>query len=281
MAELTFNAYIINNKVEKIEKEEIIEFYKKIKSDKTEYFTFDDKGSSIAVELLHDSLKENYLFIGFRTGRDTNYSEDVLDISKLRPDQNPRKKEQVELQDYRFVYIDFIKQITLISYGAKGIFEKIITKNNYHWTLTEIRVSLEDFIQTTNIINQIRLASGKNLFYDAASVVKEVDSLQATGLNVEHYELIMDVKLTGSLKEKVIRYFTNEYSEGKYEKLVIVGDKDGSFEKIFNKDTFTHKLVIEVEYEEKSGYNYEEIIDKVKQAMDSTTYFTNNNSGNN
>ncbi|WP_164546330.1 hypothetical protein, partial [Acinetobacter junii] len=128
---------------------------------------------------------------------------------------------------------------------------------------------------------QIWLASGKNLFYDAASVVKEVDSLQATGLNVEHYELVMDVKLTGSLKEEVIRYFTNEYSEGKYEKLVIVGDKDGSFEKIFNKDTFTHKLFIEVEYEEKSGYNYEEIIDKVKQAMDSTTFFTNNNSGNN
>ncbi|MDT2741780.1 hypothetical protein [Lactococcus garvieae] len=109
---------------------------------------------------------EKYLFIDFRFGNAEPRADKVTNIVSKTERENPRTKEEAELRNQLFVYIDYQYECLFLSNRQyRKLVEKILKeKLNLKFTIKTIISDIDEFISKINKVNELQFTSTEDLF---------------------------------------------------------------------------------------------------------------------
>jgi len=201
-----------------------------------------------------------------RYGKQHPYVDTVLNKDTESIEKNPKTEKQVELNHQFFVMYDAVAKDFYLSNTQKAsAIEAFIGKShNCIAILKSFLKTPEEFFNEVGVISKARLVSKTDLFNQTGNNFGiEPDPVNIFGFDAPskwdltaHYD---NKKPTKEFINKITNIFNNRQN-GSVEKLICQGYSDGGIEKIFNIDSFTHKLELTGCRQSNEVYDEDEVL---------------------
>ena len=175
---------------------------------------------------------------------------------KVHSKPNTRQPNEIEPKNQVFAFYDTEKDYFYLSDSRKqGYFEELFNLATADigvtWEFLKVYKTAREFLATIRSIKKVTLVSEKDLFnqgdYDFP-VIKNFGSASSYELNVDFTPGQITERAVWALEE-----LTGYVKQGRYQKLICVGDAGGDLERVFNSETFVERIWIHVSKNESDG----------------------------
>jgi|SRR3989339_1229258 len=246
MSNLTFSAFqlIIDKKVPNIG--EFLEY-------KEEQYDTNDNIYRITTQ----KIDNTYYWIYMEYGGELPYGEKVYDKEKSEILNNPRTKNQAELNKQLFCLYDFYLNIFYISDGRKkGFLEEYLKhKLSKDTVIKRFFKSPQEFVDYVKTIESISFTSKHNLFSINNDIFGDPKDIFGLG-QPENFK--MDIayngrKVTENFKTKFFNLLSKK-DNSEIQSLVCIGKDDNKMEAIFDISSFTQTVPLSLKKDELGKY---------------------------
>jgi len=206
------------------------------------------------------AIDENYFWITSKYGSD-NWGEEVIDKKSNTIKPNPRGVDEPELNKQLFVLFDLASnELYLSDFNKKNIIQELLkSKITNNVEIKNFYKDPDEFIKKIRDIKSIAFLARNNLFNVTGGVfdiLRDPKTIYGLGLPEKLY-----VKADFSKVAKT-EDFINQFkkmvewkSSCQADKFVCVGYDDNKIEQIFNPDSFTSKIKLELEADKNGFYD--------------------------
>lgn len=175
---------------------------------------------------------------------------------KVHSKPNTRQPNEIEPKNQVFAFYDTEKDYFYLSDSRKqGYFEELFNLATLDigvtWEFLKVYKTAREFLATIQSIKKVTLVSEKDLFnredYEFP-LIKNFGSPSSYELNVDFEQ--------GKITDQVVwalEKLTGYVKQGRYQKLICVGDAGGDLERVFNSETFVERIWIHVSKNESDG----------------------------
>lgn len=169
---------------------------------------------------------------------------------------NTRQPNEVEPKNQVFAFYDIENDYFYLSDSRKqGYFEDIFNLATQaigiRWEFLKVYKSPREFLATIRSVKRITLVSEKNLFNQSDyefPLLSEFGDASSYELNVDFSANQITDRLVFALEA-----LTGFVKNGRYQKLICVGDAGGDLERVFNTETFVERILVQVSKNESNG----------------------------
>lgn len=175
---------------------------------------------------------------------------------KVHSKPNTRQPNEIEPKNQVFAFYDTEKDYFYLSDSRKqGYFEELFNLATLDigvtWEFLKVYKTAREFLATIQSIKKVTLVSEKDLFnredYEFP-LIKNFGSPSSYELNVDFEQ--------GKITDQVVwalEKLTGYVKQGRYQKLICVGDAGGDLERVFNSETFVERIQVHVSKNESNG----------------------------
>lgn len=247
MSNLTFSAFqlIVDEKVPKI-----IDF------DEYKDEQYDTKDNIYRATT--EKIENKFYWMYMEYGGELPYGEKVYDKEKSAILDNPRTKNQAELNKQFFCLYDFEQHTFYISDGRKkGFLEEYLKyKLSKYIAIKRFFKSPEEFIEYVKTIESISFTSKKNLFSINNDIFGGPNDIFGLG---QPENLRMDISYNGRnvteiFKTKFFEFISRKESS-EIQSLVCIGKDDNKVEAIFDISSFTQTVPLSIKKDDFGKYD--------------------------
>jgi len=244
----------------------VIDEKKPIINDFLEYeekkYTKDNNVYKITTKKIEDS----FYWIYIEYGTFLPYSEEVYDKNSSEIINNPRNKNQTELNHQLFCCYDAKENVFYISNSQKKSFVELYLQSELKKSCIIKRFfkNKEDFINQIKSISQISFTSKKNLFSINNDIFSDDNDVFGLG-QPEDFKIQIDYS-NKKITEKFKNYFNEILSfntDNKIDSLVCIGKDDKNIESIFDIKSFTQTRKINIKKDEFGRFNQDNVLDEL------------------
>lgn len=203
--------------------------------------------------------ESGYVWFAFDYGKPNPIDDKLTNIITGDKKDNQRQNDEVELTNQLFIMYYFKNNTLYISNNQKKtLFEKVLLdKLERKFNVKNHYLSKEDFIKTIKSINKISFTEVKDLFSQDSKKRQALIDLTGTD-SPERFSL----EANYSKKTEIINFIRSLLeSKSKYEidSLIIQGTDENDFNFIFNVESFTQKISINVDKEDNGKFDSEKV----------------------
>lgn len=209
---------------------------------------FDYEKDEKTIFRAHVIKHKDHIFIEFRYGNAEPRADKVTNVVDKTERENPRKKEEAELRNQLFVYIDYEKEWLFLSNRQyKKFFEKILEeKLGLNFTIKTIISDIDEFIGKISKVGELQFTSTEDLFSHNQAQRNALADLTGTSAPTR---LTLKTEYKGAQFKGVLpflRSLNNEAKRHALKGLVIKGNNDQDVEQVYNADSLISKTAIKV-----------------------------------
>lgn len=224
-----------------------------------ELFEFNESSYVIHREIVDD----RYFWFYAEHGSPTPRGDTVLNVQSQEKEDNPRTAQQAELNKQLFaMYVQQEDVFYLSNTLKKKFFKKYLqSKVQRDVVIKNFLKTPDEFCKIANQIKSVRITAKRNIFNSFVGNMEifEQDG-DRLGLDDLPDKYILDVIFAGANMTAKFRKFLNEwFNSPKIDRLVCVGEDDEQFEAVFNSKSFTKKIEVELDKDEKGMYDQNEV----------------------
>ena len=232
------------------------------------------KDKETIYKVLCEKIEDRFLWIYINYGKSLPYSNEIVNTNQpSKSIKNPRTKEQAELNHQVFSLYDSLNENFYISNShKKAVLENFLKKQlSKDVVIKRYYISPPDFIQKIKSINKIKLTSKRNLFSQKSGLFEDVRDVFGLG---EPESFTIDINYTGQSRKENFIQFLEKFIRNKVNKeidsLVCIGKNDNDMELVFNIESYTQTVFVDVIQNNLGLYDVEEvknnIIQKIKKS---------------
>ncbi len=175
---------------------------------------------------------------------------------KVHSKPNTRQPNEIEPKNQVFAFYDTEKDYFYLSDSRKQryfeeLFNNATADIGVTWEFLKVYKTAREFLATIRSIKRVTLVSEKELFnqddYDFP-LIKNFGSPSSYELNVDFVPEQITDKVVSALER-----LTDYVKEGRYQKLICIGDAGGDLERVFNSETFVERILVHVSKNESNG----------------------------
>ncbi len=232
-----------------------LDIFKNIEEDK---FPYEDTEYIVNCEV----IDQNIFWLYARFGKTNPYSNEIINRDTRETGENPKQKNQIELNKQLFcayvmkdniLYIsDFRKQNFLSSYLKQRFNQEFLIKKYF--------IEPKEFTDTITSIGKISFTSKQNIF--TGDIFTEIEDTLGYGstecftfeAKINKASIFDSVKCL-NLLENLKRRRDNQ----QIEKMICIGKNDEGVESIFNLDNYLKKIDLNLEQDENGRYDSQKI----------------------
>lgn len=204
-----------------------------------------------------EKITSDFYWIHAKYGSKTPWESDVYNSSNVSYEKNPRTKDQIEMKNHfyamyckkkNYIYISNSNQRNIITQLFQTQFAKPLK-------FQSIICSIDEFISTTKILNEIHFTRRRSLFtYKDDVFTQPVDSF---GLgSPEAYQCKLSYKVPLTIRfANALKKIKKNHERDNFEELIFIGEDENGAEKIFNLDALRTKIKIEANEDENGTYD--------------------------
>jgi hypothetical protein len=188
-----------------------------------------------------------------------------MDLEQNTYINNPRKKYQIELKNQFFGLYDFNNHILFLNNAKKKIFlQKLLEESiQKEVCIKNLYKTIDEFIEQIDQIDRIKLIAYRDLFSCHSDLFNGTKDFFGFGepedFTIEAgYNRRKNFDIVERLKK-----FQQIKNDGCIRSLVCIGRDDKGFETIFNTDTFSQKIEINVSQNDEKLFDESEVKDKL------------------
>ena len=204
---------------------------------------------------VHSELTSTYFWLNINYGACNPRPDNVLNITNLENEKNPRKENMVEQKQQLFVLYEVKNGLLYISnIKQKGFIEELLKeKINKEISLKDIYKNIDEFYKAISKVSKISFTSIKR---DLFSKYNNLNQTLVDNYGMEEpEEFYVEAKYGSPLTQKIKNVFTCLKKDEGVNKIIIRGLDDQGFEKIFNSGTFVQKVPISLKKNQNGLWN--------------------------
>lgn len=218
-------------------------------------------------------MGDDMYWIYSQYGNQYPYAEEVFNTDNEETEKNPKKVVQVEqnhqlfgMYDYKMheFYLTNTKKITFL----ETFFSEMV--NEVVW-LKRFLKTPDEFFSEVSSIQTVKLITKSDLFNEDGNK----HSIEIEPKNVFGFGIPAQWELTASYDDKrpsksfinKIKNLYSQKSDGSLQKLLCIGRDDKGIEKIFNLNSFTHKIEIDCDKEINGFYDENKVNALLKEKL--------------
>lgn len=200
-------------------------------------------------------LTDTYFWLSASYGSPNPRPTEILNTDDFSTSANPRNSNEVEQREQLFLIITFCDSSMYISnIRQKGFIKKLFEeKLKKNVIIKDIFKSIEEFYNVIRQIDKICFTSKKR---DLFSKIGDINQVLSDNYGMEEPdEFSVEAKYSRPLTSRIRNTIKKLMRDDQLKKIIIKGRDDDNFEKVFNNDTFTQKLIICLEKSENGLFN--------------------------
>ena len=221
-------------------KEDFLNFEKEFKECK-------DNGDHKVYYTIRTDLTDSYFWMSGAFGSPDPRPENVLNIDNFSLSDNPRQANEVEQKEQFFMVFTFCDStMYLYNIRQKGFIQKLCeNKLKKPVIIKDIFKTLDEFYAAIKQVDKICFTSQKKDLFSRTGTINQVLT-DNYGME-EPDEFFIEARYHTPISAKVRHTIERLRSDTHLRRVIIKGRDDHNFEKVFNNDTFTQKMIIKVE----------------------------------
>ncbi len=233
-----------------------------------------DLSDSVAYQIYTEIVENKYFWLHARYGRPLPRSKIVINTKTETEESNPRDAYQIEPDKELFgLYHAEACVLYLSNTRQKSWFEKYLNRKlKQGVVIKNIFKDPEDFVRHLAKVNKVKLIVTRDLLSQQAKIMEIFPNHKDMyGLGEpEDFTLEANFK-NARLTDKFVACFMQMVrwkQESEVKSLTCIGEDDQNFESVFNVDTFTQKVIVEVAKDEDGFHDPNEVKQKLIERIE-------------
>lgn len=267
-------ALFVNGKI--IDSEQIDSIFRK---NETLVLSYKNGEGCTSYELSDCYREDKDYFLAFTYGKSLPWQEEIYDEATAEKLENPRSKSQVELNSQFFVYcVKGDNKFYISSSHRINLFVDFVAfRLCIDPDAIESRIceNFEEFCSKLKTIKEIEFTKYEDCLFDVSTTEKWIDGLP----ELEEISEIGTAKIVGVRVEydtnnlgfiRSMQKLVNSWRKGEkgsVGSIVIKGESQEEYSNIFNVDSMSQKVCINVTQKENKQYDSRDVFYKVRSAL--------------
>mgnify|MGYP003603733173 CR=1 FL=1 len=235
-----------------------------------EFQPFVDKKYVATEEKHFESMKceiletEGFAKLYFEHGDPTPWNPTVVDIKTKTAADNTRDKDQFE-PNLNYGLFDFRSSQVWLPHHAKNIFKTAVQSEYKDATFKEV-LDEETFFQTIQSLDEIKFGIVPDELLNSINTISQAMTVDANCYDSSYAELTLSFNKKNNISEKVRALFNTIIGEkSSFKKIAIAGRNNTGLDMLFNTETVSTKVTIDVMQDENGMLVIADLFNKLQR----------------